>query len=81
MLELDAGTLASVCGGLPPAQPAPKQQEPKTWIDRLDQNLNKRGYDPHIDPKMEHKPSNPTMDPGIIRPWSPFVPQARERSA
>jgi hypothetical protein len=82
MLEtIDHRFLDGVCGGLPNGVPSQKQPEPKTWIDGLNRSLNRRGYDPNIDPKMERKPSNPGMDPGIIRQWNPFAAPRRERSA
>ena len=55
--------LRAVSGGVAGAGTLPKQPEDnRTWIERLP-----RG-NPTIDPKMERKPPNPNMDPGILRP-------------
>lgn len=71
--------LEAVSGGIGPAQ-VPQQQpqeDQRTWIERLNDNLRQRGLDPNIDPKMEIQPKNPDMDRGIIRPnLSP--PRTRE---
>jgi hypothetical protein len=77
---LEPSDLEAASGGISPGQ-VPQQQQPqedqRTWIERLNQNLKKRGFDPNIDPKMEIQPQNPEMDKGIIRP-RPGAPQTRD---
>jgi hypothetical protein len=70
-LTLDV--LGTVRGGVTVA-PGPKPPDNRTWIDRLPRA--KPGDD-----GMVKQPKNPGMDPGIHRPWNPFAPPPRERSA
>jgi hypothetical protein len=78
MLEIDRSCLGGVCGGFPNGIPSQKEPEPKSWIDGLNRSLKNRGFDSNIDPKMERRPANPDMDPGIIRQRPA---PTRERSA
>jgi len=67
--SLSIEDLGAVVGGVAaPRGAQPKQQDNRTWVERLNQNLKQRGFDPSIDPKMERKPPNPNMDPGINQP-------------
>ena len=64
-LEMVIGGI-SVPGGGGLQQPQP-QEDDRPWVDRLTDNLRRRGLDSNIDPKMEIRPPNADMDQGIIR--------------
>lgn len=64
-LEMVIGGI-SIPGGGGLQQPQP-QEDNRPWVDRLNDNLRQRGFDPNIDPKMEIRPPNADMDQGIMR--------------